>query len=358
MSIEFDTNNKIAYLSKRVFSDISNLKESILLIKQTVSSDYKFIILERGETMASCFEMYSIFKNELDNFNLNNSVYILTESESADYYNFIKNRFGWECVFLTAFYDTPRIYERIYGLPFQSSIHIHHWQTSYKIPIDKNIEKNFLTLNRSYRNDAHWHRMELYHFMKDSNLFDKTYASFRFLPEFDNNFGENINHIDDINNNHDSYTQINLQKLYESSFVSILTESNYDNTIKMRLLHSDESAMDEYFEFTNDYLTEKTSRNMIMGIPFIMVGPYKSLDRLKHMGFKTFSEYIDEAYDDEPNGYKRFEMIKKEIIRLSNLSINEMKSIHSSLYPTLLYNQSNIKNIQDTNAEKIKNLLN
>ncbi len=358
MSIEFDNNHKIAYLSKIVFSNITNLKESVSLLKENVSSDYKFIILERGEAIAACFELYSIFKNKLHELDLNNPIYILTETEVIDYYDFIKNTFGWECVFVSAFYDSPRIYEKLYNLNFQSSVHIHNWQDIYKIPFDKNIEKYFLTLNRSYRNESHWHRVQLYSFMKDANLFDKSHASFRFLPEFDNNFGEQIEHIDDINNNHDLYTQINLKRLYESSFVSILTESNYDDTIKVRMIDGRESSMDVHFEFRNDYLTEKTSRNMALGIPFIMVGPYKSLDRLKNMGFKTFNEFIDEAYDDEADKNKRFEMIKKEILRLSNLSKEEMESIHKKLYTTLVHNQSNIKNIRDSNARKIQNLLN
>jgi hypothetical protein len=118
----------------------------------------------------------------------------------------------------------------------------------------------------------------------------------------------------------------------------------------------DYDGEDERFEFRNDYLSEKTSRNLMMGLPFIMVGPYKSLDRLKNMGFKTFEMIIDESYDMEPDPLQRFEMIKNEIIKISKLSVDEMESIHKELYPILIHNRNNIKNIQDNNAKKIQSL--
>jgi hypothetical protein len=80
------------------------------------------------------------------------------------------------------------------------------------------------------------------------------------------------------------------------------------------------------------------------------------LDRLKNMGFKTFEMIIDESYDMEPDPLQRFEMIKNEIIKISKLSVDEMESIHKELYPILIHNRNNIKNIQDNNAKKIQSL--
>ena len=159
-------------------------------------------------------------------------------------------------------------------------------------------------------------------------MFDKSYASFRFLPEMYNNFGEEIQHINDINQNQNSYSQITIKHLYDSAFLSILTESDFESTIKVKLLSLLNNETDEIFEFRNDYLTEKTSRNLMMGLPFIMVGPYKSLDRLKNMGFKTFEMIIDESYDMEPDPLQRFEMIKNEIIKISKLSVDELRNIN------------------------------
>lgn len=356
MKIKINKLNKVIYLEKFNFTNDEALTWCIAQITANNLNDYNLLILERGESPASCFQMYDRFKALLIQHEYRNNVYVLTETEISAYHTFIKNRYGWECVFLSAFYDYPMMYERTYDLKFDASVHIHHWQLDYKIPSEKNIEKHFLTLNRSYRNNAHWHRMELYKFLKEFDLLKNSYASFRFIKEFDNNFNEPINHIDDINTNHRLYTQIDLKPLYQKSFISLLTESNFDSNINLTLLSVDRNSSNITYQFKNDYLTEKTSRTISLGMPFIMIGPAYSLNRLKNMGFKTFSNFIDESYDDCMDDDKRFKLIQSEIIKISKLTINEMESIYKEIYPILLHNRNNIKNIQDNNAKKVKSL--
>ena len=118
MNIELNNLNKFVCLEKIVFSNKEILTESIEFLSKNISKDYDIIICERGEGIASCFELYAIFESLLKEFGLNNKVYIFTETEVSEYYEFIKNRFGWECIFLTAFYDMPRMYQRLYNLDF------------------------------------------------------------------------------------------------------------------------------------------------------------------------------------------------------------------------------------------------
>lgn len=44
-------------------------------------------------------------------------------------------------------------------------------------------------------------------------------------------------------------------------------------------------------------LTEKISRSIVMGNPFIVLGDAGTLAELRKMGFKTFDRWIDESYD-------------------------------------------------------------
>lgn len=48
-------------------------------------------------------------------------------------------------------------------------------------------------------------------------------------------------------------------------------------------------------------LSEKTTKPMRAGIPFVIIGARHSLRRLRQMGFRTFDPWISESYDDEPN---------------------------------------------------------
>jgi hypothetical protein len=68
------------------------------------------------------------------------------------------------------------------------------------------------------------------------------------------------------------------ESLYDCSLLSVVTESN--------------------FYSTDIFNTEKTWKAIANRHPFILVGPYKSLAYLKSLGYKTFSDFWDEGYDN------------------------------------------------------------
>ena len=81
---------------------------------------------------------------------------------------------------------------------------------------------------------------------------------------------------------------------------------------------------------SNDvFLSEKTFRNFIFKKPFILLGQCGSLKMLKELGYKTFSDIIDESYDDiEDNKlriYTALRELKKFIKNTPDISsINEI----------------------------------
>jgi len=87
---------------------------------------------------------------------------------------------------------------------------------------------------------------------------------------------------------------------------------------------------------TPDWITEKTVKNLWFGKPFIVYSAPGTLARLKEHGFLTFHPYIDESYDKETNTYKRLEMIKREIDRLSHADINQL---WENIRPILINNR-------------------
>ena len=66
------------------------------------------------------------------------------------------------------------------------------------------------------------------------------------------------------------------------------------------------------------------------------MGGAGTLAKLRSFGFKTFSPWIDETYDNIGNNYLRLEAIKKEIDRISTLDVGK---IHKELMPILEHNR-------------------
>ena len=97
---------------------------------------------------------------------------------------------------------------------------------------------------------------------------------------------------------HDPYT-----KKFFDSYLHIVTET----------LITDEG-----------FFSEKIFKPIIYCQPFILIGQYKGLEYLKKIGYKTFSNVIDESYDLEKDNEKR-------IIMATDSAIEFVKKIDNNL---------------------------
>lgn len=77
----------------------------------------------------------------------------------------------------------------------------------------------------------------------------------------------------------------------------------------------------------SSFITEKTYRAMFYKKPFIMISQFNALKALKAEGYRTFSPYIDESYDDIADYNERLLAVIKEIDRLNRLSLTDLEKI-------------------------------
>ena len=184
------------------------------------------------------------------------------------------------------------------------SRYMHQYKNSDDdVPLPKNIdftkiEKTFLCLNRVHR----WQRINLFLLWNIHKLMDDTYFTLNKksgLPSenvmrnlFDAKLIEKYNITDSYLDELESTLPLELDEFkssaemallygpvdsyYQSSLISVVTETN----------------------ITHIFNTEKIFKPMVHRQPFIVVGPYKTLENLRKMGYKTFSEFWDESYDD------------------------------------------------------------
>jgi hypothetical protein len=108
------------------------------------------------------------------------------------------------------------------------------------------------------------------------------------------------------------------KRVIEESACYIVTETHYpiDNNVYHR-----------------GWVTEKTFKSFVYGLPFIVLGAAETLHTIKKLGFMSFSSIINEEYDTEYNGVKRMNMVLEEINRLQNIeNINEWYHFAQNVY--------------------------
>lgn len=102
-------------------------------------------------------------------------------------------------------------------------------------------------------------------------------------------------------------------------------------------------------------ISEKILRAIAYEKPFILVGAVHSLEYLRSMGYKTFSDYWDESYDSELDHTRRLAKIFKLIDHIDSMTIDELHDLYNSMRPVLEHNKQLLLERQPT-VEFFKNL--
>lgn len=101
----------------------------------------------------------------------------------------------------------------------------------------------------------------------------------------------------------------NTNQYYEDSYFSVVSETTY---------------FTKWYSSAR-FLSEKAFKPIAMRHPFILVSVPDSLEIYRIMGYKTFTPFIDERYDQELDDGKRMLMVLDEIERLCNLTESELQ---------------------------------
>jgi hypothetical protein len=122
----------------------------------------------------------------------------------------------------------------------------------------------------------------------------------------------------------------NFKDYYAETYVHITSETVFDNN------------EDQFF-------SEKTWRPIMNLQPFIYVGNYRALEKLKRLGFKTFHPYIDESYDLVQDPKLRFLLIIQEIKKIASKPLNEIHVWYYSITDILIHNQTHLSTFKNYN---------
>jgi hypothetical protein len=85
------------------------------------------------------------------------------------------------------------------------------------------------------------------------------------------------------------------------------------------------------------------------------MGTQGQLGHLRQIGFKTFSPWIDESYDQEPDTDLRFDLIQNEIRRVSSLPEYKLQQVLQEINAVADYNKNNYERIWHEYRTKLDN---
>ena len=204
------------------------------------------------------------------------------------------------------------------------------------------------------------HRAELCKFIFDKNLKEQNIVSC-YTPFKDmsiNNFKDELNLSDKFLNS--------LPWIYD------LHNTDSSNPFLPRLKSDTERqafldtyihfVSETYFEHTsesyNEYeldMTDKCTKAIVMGSPFILHAQPGALQYLKECGFKTFDKWWDESYDTVNNPEEKTEKLNSLFLELSNWSHDKWCSTLKEMSSILTQNYYTYYRIH-TKVEYLKNL--
>jgi hypothetical protein len=114
-----------------------------------------------------------------------------------------------------------------------------------------------------------------------------------------------------------------------------------------------EIVCESYFTGSTFFPTEKIFRPILLKTPFIVQGPQNFLHNLQGLGFKTFSNWWDEGYSEDPDG-QQMVGIKSILDTLATKKPTELFKMYKEMLPVLEHNYKVAMKLTATNFETIK----
>ena len=117
-------------------------------------------------------------------------------------------------------------------------------------------------------------------------------------------------------------TDFGLAKYFKDSCYSFIPESNKWTVAPNSL-----------------FLTEKTTKVLYHGHPFMIMSSVGALKQLREWGFETFPEMFDETYDEIENAVERDRFFKNNMLRLQRMELSELHKLCESVEEKCIHNQ-------------------
>jgi hypothetical protein len=131
---------------------------------------------------------------------------------------------------------------------------------------------------------------------------------------------------DSIPGQHAWISQLIPRNIYNSAYISIVAET--------------EAESDTFF------ISEKITRPLLVGHPFVVLGCVGYLQSLRDLGFRTFSPWLDESYDLVTDTKKRIGAIVDTVDQFAKLTDLQRQQVCAEMQSAVEHNRRLIKDQQ------------
>lgn len=221
-----------------------------------------------------------------------------------------------------------------------------------EVDINKNISKPIgMFIGRS-----NVHRLYLSSYLYEQNIANQT---FHYDPTVD--FHQNNLELDKLVQLYGTKTLAQTVKLLENCPIIRKEKVSYPIFKEHHNnLHPEyknffaEIICESYYTGRTFFPTEKTWRAIMLETPFIIQGPQWFLHRLRDLGFKTFGDFWDEGYSQDPADYQPHEIVKI-INYLTQKSTQQLNEMYIEMKPILKHNKQRFMTLKSTDFEMFNN---
>ena len=108
-----------------------------------------------------------------------------------------------------------------------------------------------------------------------------------------------------------------------------------------------------YFQIINEthvenssdcpYLSEKSYKSFVSGMPFVMWGNAFTLRALRDKGYHCYHKWIDQSYDEITDDAKRLEALMIEIKRLYAIPPEQWSIMLKEMLPVIVHNRQRLE---------------
>jgi len=212
--------------------------------------------------------------------------------------------------------NTPKKYHSLLK-PTCKFVHFPYKSLDYHFLENRGFSKKFfIAMNRPSKI-----RIDIFNrITSSSELEESFYYSFNGIGEDSNLKSYPLERYLNKKNDEERYGSHGAHELHKTSFLHLISETFF------------------YKEYEVRFFSEKTFRPILSFQPFVMISHSHTLKKLKEFGFKTFSDWWDESYDEEEDDSKRINKIFELIQHINTKSLDELKNMYISMIPTLQHN--------------------